>query len=220
MTFTDLLTVWREEVLADEDTGQFSDPDGYRLLKKAATEIAGALQLVRATDATITTLASATALTAPADLLAVFPGSLIIKGRSVELVSRDQMLRRRALPAGYPRYFSYDQDVGGNIEFAPATKYPITAGEAVLSYVKRYDGITAADGANVWDGKYPEWHYLVAYRAGIATFDMVELYERSGVFEQKFMTGIQMFAATLGRTSLARLMVPREARRDDGSVSK
>lgn len=220
MTFTEALTIWREEVLADQDTGQFSDPDGYRLLKKAATEIAGALHLVRATNATITAAVNATSLAAPADLLAVTPTGLNIKGRYVELVGRDMVLKRRALPSGYPRYFSYDQDIGGAIEFAPATKYALGAGDVVLTYVKRYDASGAADGDQVWEGKYPEWHYLIAYRAGMATFDMVELYERSQVFEQKFMTGLQMFAAILGRTNLARLLIPQEARRDDGSVSK
>lgn len=218
MTFEDALVIWREEVLADIATEQFSHLNGLRLLKRSATEIAGALQFIRRVEASIDLPVGASSFPPPSDLRQIVKDGLIIKGRNLQLVDADIVARHRLQPPGYPSFFHHDPELGGDIEFAPATKFPLNPGDVRFTYIANYDAEDATRESEIWDGRYSEWHYIVPIYAGRATFNMIELYDRGEVFAQYAMEEIQKFAAVLGKTNLAKILIPPERRGDEGSA--
>lgn len=219
MTFSEALTVWRNEIVVDIGTSRWDDAEGLRILGNAAAEVAAKLGFPKATSDDITVLNGATSFAAPADMLDVELDSLVMNGAVVQAASWATVSRKRFMPPSpYPRYYSYDPERGGNIHFAPPISRDLTAGQIEFRYVQQLDRVVAG-GDDIWNGIFPQWHFIVPIRAGENTYREVELYERANEFAQIYSRELQAFAAFLNKTNLANATVPPEARNDAGSVT-
>lgn len=218
MTIEDAIDEWRENVLVDGGTDWFSDTQAGRLIRQSAKEIADGLRLLRADVFDIIVPAGEAQFSAPDDMLAAPPLSVIVN--SVTLTpQRLSVVRQRSLmaPARYPRYYHFDPGESTRVvEFSP----PVSAASPVaMRYYKSYDTDSAMDGDEIWEGAYPAFHHLVVLLSGVTTFQGLELYQRAAYFAQRYNEELQKFAAVLGNTNIANMMVPPEQRMDAGRVS-
>jgi hypothetical protein len=217
-TFSELLSVMRREVISENSaSGGFSDADDLLpMLYNASAEIAAHLGFPVVSDATVSWSEGDLSFSAPADM--VWPQELMVNGRRVELTNVSTVLRKQGLEAlRTPRFFAYDPRQASDVLFAPEALYNQTAGSAVLRYVKAINTSLLTQGSTVWDGLFPDFHWLVPLRAGANAWDSLGESERAGYFNDKFGQGLQVFAARLGVTHVGNLMVPPEARNDKGS---
>ena len=217
MTYDKLIEIWREEVGVTEDDDLFSQNDIVRFLGRAASEIAAALRFPVVEDATATAAQNATSFTPDAAALDIVEGSVQIRGSQLEAVDWYTIKSKGMLPARFTqRYYHYDRDRTGSVEFAPATAVALGAGDITYSYVADPVETAQIDPGTVntatvepWGGAYPDWHYLIPLRAGVFTYEALELYERAQYFDQRSMTEIQKMAGSLFRIDIAqRLIAP------------
>jgi hypothetical protein len=130
-------------------------------------------------------------------------------------VRRKQLM----LPSPYPRYYHWSADTGGDVMFAPPLSRAVSTANVKFRYVTSIDPSDVDDSDDIWDGLFREWHYIVPLRAGQNSYQSLELYERASYFSQQYLRELQGFAAVLGKTSVAKLMVQRDMRVDTGSVN-
>lgn len=217
MTFDTAAIRWRNDVLVDDSSDWYANSDGLNLLRAAAVQISDGLRLLRGQESRPLQDGDMS-VAAPSDMLAVQPLALSIGGSALSPAAIDTVRSKQMMgPSRYPRYYHYDPGDGSElIEFGPALKGNATA---LLRYHRRYDegGISASD--EIWEGAYPAFHHLVILLAGVTTYQGLELYERANYFAQRFNEELQKFAAVLGQTDIANLMVPPEQRHDPGRVS-
>lgn len=234
MTYAEALQRWREEIIADADTERWSNLDGYRLLFDAAKEVAAALRIpmlhYENPDELIpgsTRLYFAGMFSHGQRPVEVIQDSVRINGVIVEQAPYNTVMRRLGNPPyRYPRYYYYDKSSTGDyLLFSPSLSREVLPGEASFQYVPDFgpnnpenppESIWLPPGASGIE-YYPEWHHLVLYRAAIATFTSLELYERASMFAQLYNQEVQAFAAYLGKTDIANVMVQPDMRNDRGS---
>lgn len=217
-TFHELLSVMRREVISENTaSGGFSDADDLLpMLYNASAEVAAHLSFPVVTDATISWDEGALSFTAPADM--IWPQELFVNRRRVELTNVATVLRKQGLaPLRTPRFFAYDPRQPSDVLIAPEALYYQGDGSVELRYVKAIDTSVLTQGSTVWDGLFPDFHWLVPLRAGANAWDSLGEHERSAYFNDKFGQGLQVFAARLGVTHVGNLLVPSEARNDKGS---
>lgn len=220
MTFDEARQRWRDDVLVDESVTWFSDADGLALLLDAAMQIADGLRLIRADSASLTLAVSAQSFDVPADALAVQPLSVVINGVGLAPASLSVVREKQTLDdTRYPRYYHFDPGVGSTVQFGPPVSVAVAAGGLLVRYYQSYDTSLLDESDEVWGGVYPAFHHLVILLAGVTTFQGLELYQRASYFAQRYNEELQKFAAILGNTNVANLMVPPEQRGDAGRVS-
>lgn len=208
----------RREVISENSaSGGFSDAtDLLPMLYNASAEIAAHLGFPVVTDATITWGEGDSSFTAPSGM--VWPQELFVNNRRIELTNVATVLRKQGLSGlRSPRFFAYDPRQPSDVLFAPESTGIQSAGSVKLRYVKAIDTSVLTAGSTVWDGLFPDFHWLVPLRAGANAWDSLGEQERSAYFNDKFSQGLQVFAARLGVTHVGNLIVPMEARNDKGS---
>lgn len=115
------------------------------------------------------------------------------------------------------RYFNFDPRRGASILLAP----PATPGDAVIEYtvaLARPVGTPALAAAEPWDGVLPQFHSIIAYRAGVMLFQMDERENEVQHWQSEYQVRAQELAAFLGRTDLGSLIVQPELRNDQGAA--
>ena len=217
-TFNELLGVMRREVISEnEASGGFDNAgDLLPMLYNASAEIAAHLGFPVVTTAGVDWEADEFWFDAPGEM--VWPHSLVVNGMHVKMASTEVVFRKLTLPpARTPRYFAFDPREGQNVFFAPRALVNQVAGSVILRYVSPVDvsGLTA--GSEVWDGMFPDFHWLVPLRAGSNAWDSLGEPERAQYFNGKFNEGLSVFAARLGVTNVGNLLLPSEARVDRGA---
>jgi hypothetical protein len=219
VTFNEAIQVWRDEIIADSDTSRWQDTDGLAYLTRSAQQIADAFELMKATKATDTLTAGDVSFAAPTGTLRIDSYGLSINGIRLDPASYDTVIQKQMLgQVKYPRYYHYDPALDNLIRFGPAINADVAAGGVVVKYTSTYD-TSAFDGSEaIWGGAWPGFHYLVLYRSGIMSFNSLELYGRSNYFAQIYNEELKNFAAALGRTDLANLLVPANQRDDTNRV--
>lgn len=217
MTFTELLTILRREVLGDPGSQVWEDDDLQEMLKNASSEIAGLLGFPQAYgNANLS--AGASAFTPASDILNTQLGQVMIGDANLHPVTLAEVLQKRAwADPGLPEAYSFDPRRGANsIEFAPVLE---GAAMATYEYTRFLDPGDLADGDEAWEGLFPQWHWLVPIRAGANAWRSVQAFDRSDYFRQEFLLGMEAFSGYLGITNpLARMEEPR-LRRDHAGVS-
>ena len=144
---------------------------------------------------------------------------LSINGIRLDPASYDTVIQKQMLgQVKYPRYYHYDPALDNLIRFGPAINADVAAGGVVVKYTSTYDTSTFTGTEDIWGGAWPGFHYLVLYRSGIMSFNSLELYGRSNYFAQIYNEELKNFAAALGRTDLANLLVPANQRDDTNRV--
>lgn len=213
MTFADLRSLVRNEIIVDEYEDSFANEDIDDALWRASHEIAAAFDLPHAVT-TVSGLASgATQFVAPAGCGKVH--LVMIGGDDARPADLQDVLRMQQGASRPIRYFNFDPRRGGSIYIAP----PSVGGDATVEYTKILTRPSAGafDATAPWDGVLPDYHAIIAYRAGVALFYAEERQDEVQPWQAEYQNRAQEMAAYLGRTDMGSLMVQPGARNDEGA---
>lgn len=216
MTFSELRTLVREQIIVDDYADAYLDADIDNVLWQSSVEIAGALDIPQATDTVAGVAADATTVTAPTDCAKVH--TVVLAGDDAVPVDANRVLRMQQGTARPIRYFNFDPRRGGDILIAP----PSVGGTATLIYTQilaRPTAGAAFDAAEPWEGVLPQFHSLVAYRAAVPLFQMDERENEVEHWRVEYNTRATEMAAFLGRTDMASLLIEPQQRNDRGAAS-
>lgn len=222
MTFTEALNIWRQEVVADASTVRWPDAEGLRLLGQAAADIAAMLGFPRVLgQPSFDLVPGDLMIEVPGDCLDVDLDTVMVNGVRLQSQPRHVVMSKAFMtPTRYPRYYHFDPtNRAAGIAIAPSVSVVVPQERIAFQYQQAINPVVTGTD-DVWGGVYPEWHWLVPIKAGDATFREVELYDRAMSFVQMFQQNLQPFAAALGKTDIAKMMVPPEARNDLGNTRK
>lgn len=213
MTFGELITLVRREIIVDDYEDAFTTADIRDALWRASIEVAAAFDFPRAIT-TIVVAADAMSFAAPADCAAVTSVSISgDDGRPVDV----QHIYRMSPGISRPlRYFNWDPRRADTVLIAP----PSQGGNAVVEYttfLTRPATNELFDAAEPWDGVLQNFVPIIAYRAGIFLFQMDERENETEHWQREYQTRMQEMAAFLNRTDMSNLIVSFEARNDRGA---
>jgi len=211
MTFDELVTLVRREIIVDEYDDAYTDADLLDVLWRANVETAAAFDLPRAI-ASVAVPAGATSVTPPSGCRVVH--SVTIDGDDLRSVDVSYMLRVTPGASRPARYFNYDPRRTDALRIAPAS----LGGTAWIEYTRRLVRPPALGDAEAWDGLLPEFHPVVAYRAAAILYQMEERQEESQYWMGEYQNRSSELAAFLGRTDVANLIVEPQRRNDEGAA--
>jgi hypothetical protein len=211
MTFGELITLVRREIIVDDYADAYSDDNIRDALWRASYEIAAAFDFPRAVGTGVIAMA-ASSVPAPADCAMVH--SLHINGddaRSVDLHYLQRMLPGDWNPV---KYFNFDPRRQAAILIAPRSP----GGTYTLEYTQRLTRPTPLDAAQPWNGVLPQFHPIIAYRAGVFLFQMDERENETQHWQAEYQVRASELASFLGRTDMSSLLVGPEMRDDRGAT--
>ena len=213
MTFGELITLVRREIIVDDYEDAFTTADIRDALWRASVEIAASFDFPRAI-ATIAVVADASSFAAPAECAAVT--SVSIGGNDGRPVDVQQIYRMAPGVSRPLRYFNWDPRRSDTVLISP----PSTGGNAIVEYTTHLvKPVTDQlfDAAEPWDGVLQNFVSMIAYRAGIFLFQMDERENETQHWQEQYQTRMQELAAFLNRTDMANLIVTVDARNDRGA---
>lgn len=170
MTFAELATLVRKEIIVDAYEDAYENEDVDDALWRATFETAVALGIPRAFTSGTAASPGATTVTAPSDTQRILGVS--IAGDEGAFADLQHVIRTRFGGNRALRYWNYDPRRGGLIEISP----PSVGGAVLIEYAQqltRPSSVTFA-ASTPWNGVLPQFHPMIAYRAGVALFQMDE----------------------------------------------
>lgn len=205
MTYDELRTMLRRDLLAEASQDYWSDDDLFGYLKRAATGIAREMGFpTRVHSVFVPQGASEVAL--PDEVADVQVNEVAFGGFRLALAPWSVVSEYQELGAlRFPRYYNVDpKRQPALLTIAP----PAPDGGATLriEYVVEYDPATEAISSPPWEGKFLRFHELVAYRAAVEALAASMEDDRSAAMQQRLMPLMQAFALFLGKADLAQAM--------------
>lgn len=188
------------EVVSDRSAAVWTQAEKDEMLKNASVEIASLLGFPQ--DVATGSLSNGVnSISAPADILSTQINQLIIGNsdcRSADLLEVLQV-RARVGGNGTPEVFNYDPRKGKDIEFAPALATGSGGSTYFMEYTTELDVSAYTDSSAMWDGLFPQFHWLIPIRAGVNAWRSVQDFERARAFLEEYGIGIAAFASFLGQ---------------------
>lgn len=211
MTFAELVTLVRREVIVDVYTDAFEDTEILEVLWRASVETAAAFDVPRAIMA-VPLLAGASHVPLATQPRRVH--TVVINGDDLRSVDVQELLKFAPGALRPPRYFNYDPRRAQSLMISPSPATDAVAQVEVTAALVRPAPLASAQP---WAGVLPEFHSLVAYRAAVPLFQMEEREEQAQYWANEYQTRALELAAVLGRSDLTNLMMPAESRDDKGA---
>lgn len=209
MTFSELVTLTRREIIADLYDDAYSDERLLDALWESSVQLAAAFDMpVIIQTLVIGEGATTIATTGMRKVL-----SLSIAGDDAQSTDIQTLMRVMELGSRPVRYYNYDPRRGDFMYVSP----PSVGGTAIIEAVAALTKPVSVGPAEPWDGVLPQFHHVIAYRAAAALFQMDERESEAGYFQQEYQSRVSEMAAFLGRTTLGNLVIPPEARNDEGA---
>ena len=114
------------------------------------------------------------------------------------------------------KYFNFDPRRQVAILIAPRSP----GGTYTMEYTQRLTRPAANvfDATAPWSGVLAQFHPIIAYRAGVALFQMDERENEAQHWQAEYQVRASELAAFLGRTEMASLLVGPEMRDDRGAA--
>lgn len=210
MTFGELTTLVRREIIVDDYADAFLDADIEETLWRASVEIAAAFDFPRAV-VTAAVTAGATTIAVPADCIRV--QSVSVGGDDGVSVSLKQLGRMAPGERRPLRYFNYDPRRAGGISIAPASP----GGTATIEYTQSLTRPASFAAGTPWSGVLAQFHAVIAYRAGVALFQMDERENEVQHWQNEYQLRITEMGYFLGNTNVSQLLVAQALQPQGGS---
>lgn len=210
MTFGELRAFTRRYVIADLYEDAYSDDMLDNALWLASVETAAALDIPRAVT-TVDIPAGAQAFQLP-DARRII--TLSVAGYPA--VSADLREVAALWDGGGNRpvkLYNFDPRRADQVAIAPSSP----GGTALVEYVAALTQPDPFDDGEPWDGLLAPYHVLVAYRAGLELFRADEREDETESIVMQYQNRLAEASAFLGRTDVPNLVVPGEARDDEGA---
>lgn len=210
MTFGELRAFTRRYVIADLYEDAYSDDMLDNALWLASVETAAALDIPRVVT-TVDLAAGAQAFQLP-DARRVI--TLSVAGYPA--VSADLREVAALWDGGGNRpvkLYNFDPRRADQVVIAPSSP----GGTALVEYVAALTRPDDFDNGEPWDGLLAPYHALVAYRAGLELFRADERENETESIVMQYQNRLAEASAFLGRTDVPNLVVPGEARDDEGA---
>lgn len=212
MTFAELVTLVRREIIVDQYDDAYSDNEILDVLWRASVEVAAAFDFPRVT-VTVPVSGDAVQFAAPAQCARVH--SVAINGDDLTPADLIYVRRMSAGPGRSSKYFNFDPRRADFIFIAP----PSRSGNALVEYTANLVRPSPLGAAEPWSGRLPAYHSLIAYRAGVVLFQMDEREDEAAYWANEYQQRGMELAAFLGRSEMASVMLPPEGRNDEGAQS-
>jgi hypothetical protein len=206
VTYAELRTILRRDLLAESSTDYWSDSDLFAFLKRAAMEVAHELGFPT-TVSIIAVAESDVSFSLPADAASAQLNEVAFGGMRLSLAPMSVVTEYQALGAlRFPRYYNVDPKRDpALVYFAP----PAPAGGAnmMVEYIVNYDSSSELETDEPWTGLFRRYHEVVAYRAAVKAFESSLEEERAAYMTQRAQQLMQSFALFLGKADLAQAAV-------------
>lgn len=218
MTFAELNEMVRRDIIVDLYEDAVTNDALRNVLWQASVELAAAFDLPRqiimvpvAVNALAIPLPNARAVS-----------SLSINGDDAQSADLQVLFRVRPLGPRPVRYFNFDLKRGAEVLISPPSQGGTAIIETTVLLVRPDPG--DFDTSSPWTTAgpdsvtvLPEFHHVIAYRAGLVLYQMDERQEENQWLQQEYQNRVSEMAAALGRTDVANLVIPAEARNDEGA---
>jgi len=211
MTFGELTTLVRREVLVDQYEDAFSTSDIEDALWRASVEIAAAFDFPRLIT-TETVAEGATSITVPSGARRIH--TITINGDDLRSVDMQHLLRSRIGTSRASRYYNFDPRRADSLLIAPAS----SGGTATIEYTGTLTRPGTLSTADVWSGVLAAFHPLVMYRAAVALFQMDERENEVQHWQNEYQVRATELTAFLNRSDMASASMPVEMRDDEGAA--
>lgn len=216
MTFAELIEMVRRDIIVDRFEDAVTNDALRDVLWQASVELAAAFDLPRQIIMVPVALN---------DLAIPLPNaravsSLSINGDDAQSVDLQVLFRVRPLGPRPVRYFNFDLKRGSEVLISPPSQGGTAIIETTVLLARPDPG--DFDASSPWTTSedvtvLPEFHHAIAYRAGLVLYQMDERQEEAGWLQQEYQNRVSELAAVLGRTDVANLVIPAEARNDEGA---
>jgi hypothetical protein len=202
VTYTELRTILRRDLLAEASSDYWTDDDLFAFLKRAAMEVAHEFGFP--TNVSYNPVqAGATELTLPSGSTAtVQVNEVTYGGMRLALAPMAVVIEYQNMSAlRFPRYYNIDpKRVPWLLTFGPPAP---TDSVMVVETITEYDSATETEGQEPWGGLFRRYHELVAYRAAVKAFESSMEEERAAYMQQRAQQLAQSFALFLGKSDVA-----------------
>jgi hypothetical protein len=202
VTYQELITIVRRDLLAEVSTDYWTDADLLKFLQRSATEVA--YEMAFPTEvATIPVSGGDTQFSLPSDaasaqLNEVTFGSLKLTLAPVAVIREYQGMSSLR----FPRYYNTDPK-RSPVAVLVSPPIPAGGGSVTVEYIKSYNGGADTVTDEPWDGLFPRFHELLAYRAAAKAFESSLEEDRAGYMSQRAQSMQQAFALFLGKSDVA-----------------
>lgn len=210
MTFGELRAFTRRYVIADLYEDAYSDDMLDNALWLASVETAAALDIPRAVT-TVDIPAGAQAFQLP-DARRII--TLSVAGYPAASADLREVAALWDGGGNRPvKLYNFDPRRADQVVIAPSSP----GGTALVEYVAALTRPDPFDDGEPWDGLLAPYHVLVAYRAGLELFRADERENETESIVMQYQNRLAEASAFLGRTDVPNLVVPDEARDDEGA---
>lgn len=205
MTYDELRTILRRDLLAEASTDYFTEADLLSFLKRAAVEIARDFGFPTAMH-TQQLPGGATEAELPEDVADAQLAEVAFSGFRLTPAPLAVIAEYQELGAlRFPRHYNVDPKRDPRrLYFAPPV--PSGGGRLMIEYVVEYDTASETETSAPWGSRFARFHGLVAYRAAVNALEASMESDRAAALQQRLMPMMQSFALFLGKADLARAM--------------
>jgi hypothetical protein len=202
VTYAQLLNILRRDLLAESSQDYWTDADLFTFLQRAATEVAHEMAFPT-TIATIPVAGGATSFSLPGDSASAQFNEVTFNSFKLVLTPVAVIREYQGMTGiGFPRYYNVDPKRSPlQVLMAPAA--PAGGGEITVEYIKNYRGESDIISDEPWEGLFPRFHELVAYKAAVKAFEASLEEDRAGYMAQRAQQMQQALALFLGKTDVA-----------------
>jgi hypothetical protein len=202
VTYAQLVSILRFDLLAEADNTYWSDADLFEFLRRAATEIAYEMAFPTAV-VDIAVAGGATSFNLPADAATAQLNEVTFGPLRLSLAPVATIREYQGMPSlKFPRHYNTDPK-RNPVQVLVAPAAPAAGGTATVEYIKTYDSSQDQLSDEPWDGLFPRFHELIAYRAAVKAFESSLEEDRAGYMQQRSQQIQQAFALFLGKSDVA-----------------
>jgi len=202
VTYQELITIVRRDLLAEVSTDYWTDADLFGFLQRSATEVA--YEMGFPTEVvSIPVPGGATQFSLPADAASPQLNEVSFNSLKLTLAPVAVIREFQGMPSlRFPRHYNTDPKRSPfSVLIAPPA--PAGGGTVTVEYIKSYRGTSDSLTDEPWGGLFPRFHEIVAYRAAAKAFDSSLEEDRASYMLQRAQGMQQAFALFLGKTDMA-----------------
>jgi hypothetical protein len=202
VTYQELITIVRRDLLAEVSTDYWTDGDLLTFLQRAATEVAHEMAFPTAI-VSIPVSVGDTEFSLPADAASAQLNEVTFGPLKLTLAPVAAIREYQGMSSlRFPRHYNTDPK-RSPISVLVAPPVPSGGGTMTVEYIKSYDGRSDSVTDEPWNGLFPRFHELVAYRAAVKAFESSLEEDRATYMAQRAQSMQQAFALFLGKTDVA-----------------
>jgi hypothetical protein len=202
VTYAELRTILRRDLLAEASDNYWTDADLLAFLKRAAMEVAHEFGFPTSV-ALVPVVGGATSFSLPADAASAQLNEVAFGGMRLVLAPMSVVTEYQHMSTlRFPRYYNVDPKRNPAVVYI-APPAPVGGANMMVEYIVNYDSSAETQDQEPWTGLFRRYHELVAYRAAVKAFEASLEDDRAAYMQQRAQQLQQSFALFLGKADVA-----------------